>query len=62
MIHAILTIDDIASGNTPAIVDYLNEKGITALMFAVGENVERYYDNAVYALQHGMIVGNHSLD
>lgn len=60
MIHAILTIDDIASANTPAIVDYLNEKGITALMFAVGENVERYYDNAVYALQHGMIVGNHS--
>ena len=28
MIHAILTIDDISSGNTPAIVDYLNEKGI----------------------------------
>lgn len=60
MIHAILTIDDIASANTPAIVDYLNDKGITALMFAVGENVERYYDNAIYALQHGMIVGNHS--
>ncbi|MBP5489237.1 MAG: polysaccharide deacetylase family protein [Lachnospiraceae bacterium] len=60
MIHAILTIDDIASANTPAIVDYLNGKGITALMFAVGENVEKYYDNAVYALQHGMIVGNHS--
>ena len=60
MIHAILTIDDIASRNTPAIVDYLNEKGITALMFAVGEIVERYYENAVYALQHGMIVGNHS--
>ena len=28
MIHAILTIDDIPSANTPAIVDYLNEKGI----------------------------------
>ena len=60
MINAILTIDDIASKNTPAIVDYLNEKGIQALMFAWGENVERYFDNAVYALQHGMIVGNHS--
>ena len=59
-IHAVLTIDDIASRNTPAIVDYLNEKGITALMFAVGENVEKYYDNAIYALQKGMIVGNHS--
>ncbi len=60
MIHAILTIDDIASRNTPAIVDYLNEKGIAALMFAVGQNVERHYDNAIYAIQHGMIVGNHS--
>lgn len=60
MIHAILTIDDIASRNTPAIVDYLNEKEITALMFAVGQNVEKYYDKAIYALQHGMIVGNHS--
>ena len=42
MIHAILTIDDVASANTPAIVDYLNDKGITALMFAVGENVEHW--------------------
>lgn len=60
MNSAVLTIDDIASKNTPAIVDYLNEKGITAVMFAVGENVERYYENAVYALKGGMIVGNHS--
>ena len=60
MVQAVLTIDDIASRNTPEIVDYLNEKGITALMFAVGMNVEKYYDNAIYALQHGMIVGNHS--
>lgn len=60
MIKAILTIDDIASKNTPAIVDYLNEKNIQALMFAWGENVEKEYDNAIYALKHGMIVGNHS--
>lgn len=55
-----LTIDDIASKNTPAIVDYLNEKGIPAVMFAVGENVEKHYDEAIYALKKGMIVGNHS--
>ncbi|MBQ0001306.1 MAG: polysaccharide deacetylase family protein [Clostridiales bacterium] len=60
MIHAVLTIDDIASRNTPAIVDYLNEKGIRAIMFGVGANIEKYYENAIYALQHGMIVGNHS--
>ena len=60
MSTAILTIDDIASGNTPAIVDYLNSKGITAVMFAVGVNVEKFYEEAIYALRNGMIVGNHS--
>jgi peptidoglycan/xylan/chitin deacetylase (PgdA/CDA1 family) len=60
MIKAVLTIDDISSENTPAIVDYLNEKNIPALMFAWGERVEEYWEQAVYALKHGMIVGNHS--
>lgn len=57
---ALLTIDDIASKNTPAIVDYLKEKNIKAILFATGENVERYYEQAVYAVKSGMIVGNHS--
>lgn len=60
MKKAILTIDDIASKNTKAIVDYLVEKNIKAVMFAWGQNVEREYDSAVYALKAGMIVGNHS--
>ncbi len=57
---AILTIDDIASKNTPAIVDYLNEKGIKAILFAEGARVEQFYDEALYAVENGMIVGNHS--
>ena len=60
MIRAVLTIDDIASKNTPAIVDYLCEKGIKPLMFAWGEKVEEYFDNAVYVLKKGITVGNHS--
>ena len=60
MNSAILTIDDISSKNTPAIVDYLKEKGIRAILFATGENVERYYEEALYAVKNGMIVGNHS--
>ena len=60
MNSAILTIDDISSKNTPAIVDYLKEKGITAVLFAVGANVEKFYGEAIYAVQAGMIVGNHS--
>lgn len=60
MKRAILTIDDVPSNNTKAIVDYLNEKDITAVMFAEGDRLERMPENAIYALQHGMIIGNHS--
>ena len=57
---ALLTIDDIASKNTPAIVDYLKAKGIQPVFFATGKNVEKYYEEALYVLKNGMIVGNHS--
>ena len=60
MVKALLTIDDIASKNTVAIVDYLNKNKIPAIMFAWGENIEKHYENAIYALKNGMIVGNHS--
>lgn len=56
----LLTIDDVPSRNTPAIVDELCARNITAIMFAVGMNVERFHDEAVYAVRKGMIVGNHS--
>ena len=56
----LFTIDDVSSRNTPAIVDGLCERGIPAIMFAVGMNVERCWDEAVYAVRKGMIVGNHS--
>ena len=55
MIKAVLTIDDISSKNTPAIVEYLQEKGIPAVLFAVGQNVERYPQEALYALRHGTV-------
>ena len=60
MIKALLTIDDVSSENTPAIVDYLCEKNIQVIMFMVGQWAEEYPDQLVYALKHGMIVGNHS--
>ena len=60
MNRALLTIDDFSSKNTPAIVDYLKEKKIKVIFFATGQNVERYYDEALYALMNGMLVGNHS--
>ena len=60
MIKAVLTIDDIPSSDTESLVDYLNEKGIRALMFAWGEHAKANPGKVIYALQHGMIVGNHS--
>jgi len=60
MIRVLLTIDDIPSDNTCAIVDYLNEAGIQSIMFAEGEKAEKNPEPVVYAVQHGMIVGNHS--
>ncbi|MBR3927916.1 MAG: polysaccharide deacetylase family protein [Clostridia bacterium] len=60
MNRAILTIDDISSLNTRWMVDYLVEKDIVAVMFARGENVEKFYEEAIYAVKNGMIVGNHS--
>ena len=60
MIRALLTIDDVSSKNTPAIVDYLNEKKIKPIMFAVGEWAEQHPDEMIYILKNGIIVGNHS--
>ena len=60
MFHAVLTIDDIASKNTPALVDYLTEQGIPAILFGLGQNIERNYEEAIYALQKGFLIGNHT--
>ena len=57
---ALLTIDDFSSKNTPAMVDYLKEKGIKVIFFAEGRKVEQFYEEAKYALKNGMLVGNHS--
>ena len=60
MIKAILTIDDVSSKNTPAIVDYLEEKKIPVIMFMVGQWAENRPEELIYALKHGIVVGNHS--
>ncbi len=60
VITAVLTIDDIPSRNTPSIVDYLQSKGIEAIMFAIGDKLTQHPDEAIYALRKGMIIGNHS--
>ena len=60
MSNLILTIDDIPQKVTRDMVDYLSEKGIPAIFFTVGENLEKDPETAVYALQKGFLIGNHS--
>lgn len=60
MIKAILTIDDVTTENTPKIVDYLNRKGITPILFSIGLLIEKHWDEAIYVLKKGGIIGNHS--
>lgn len=60
MSKAILRIDDSPSEMTPEFIDYLSVKRITPVIFALGENIEKYFDNAVYALKKGAVIGNHS--
>jgi peptidoglycan/xylan/chitin deacetylase (PgdA/CDA1 family) len=60
MSKAYLTIDDVTTVNTTNIIDYLNEKGITPILFSVGQQIEAHWDEALYALKMGAIIGNHS--
>ena len=60
MVRAVVTIDDIPSKNTPAFVDFLKEKEIPAIMFTVGKSLEKYPDEVAYAMENGIIIGNHS--
>ena len=60
MAGLILTIDDIPQKVTVPLVDYLSDRQIPAVFFAVGENIEKDPRPAVYALKKGFLIGNHS--
>lgn len=60
MSRAILTIDDAPTKITPRIVDYLRSKDIIPVINFIGSNVEKHFDEAVYAVKSGAIIGNHS--
>ncbi len=60
MSKAYLTIDDVTTANTPKIIDYLRGKGITPILFSIGQQIEAHWDEALYALKMGAIIGNHS--
>jgi peptidoglycan/xylan/chitin deacetylase (PgdA/CDA1 family) len=59
---AYLTIDDGPTEETTLYVDFLNEKQIQAIWFCQGRSLEKYPDQAIYAIHNGQVLGNHSYD
>ncbi|MHA6481455.1 polysaccharide deacetylase family protein [Paenibacillus sp. strain BS8-2] len=60
--YVALTFDDGPSDYTKAIVDLLKERGVAGTFLFIGRNAEHYPEEAAYAAEHGMAVGNHSWD
>jgi peptidoglycan-N-acetylglucosamine deacetylase len=57
---AYLTIDDAPSPGMQKKVKFLKEKGIPAVWFCIGESLERQPSQALFAIQQGHVLGNHS--
>ena len=60
MSEAYLTIDDSPSDQTEKLVDFLVERGIPALLFVRGNQLEQNPTAIEYAIQKGLVIGNHS--
>ena len=60
MPEAYLTIDDSPSPHTQELVDALVERGVPALLFVRGQLLEQNPKAIEYAIEHGMVIGNHS--
>lgn len=58
---AYLTIDDGPSEHTEEYLTYLRTNTIPAIMFFIGEHLERFPDIAVSAIRTGIIIGNHTM-
>lgn len=60
MSKAYLTIDDGPTKLTRAMIDYLKSKNIMPVLFFYGQQLEKHFEEGLYALQQGAIIGNHS--
>ncbi|WP_139991359.1 polysaccharide deacetylase family protein [Paenibacillus paridis] len=59
---AYLTIDEGPAGDFRQKVEYLNAKGIRAIWFCMGEALEKFSDEAIFAIKAGHWIGNGSYD
>lgn len=60
MKKAYLTIDDSPTEDTPELVDFLSERNIPAILFVRGDLLEQNPRPIEYAIEKGLIIGNHS--
>ncbi len=56
-----LTIDDAPTRDFKKKVEYLAERDIPALIFCLGEELLKFLDDAIYAIQKGFVLGNHGM-
>lgn len=57
---AYLTIDEFPSQDGKKKIDYLDSKNIPAILFSRGEFLEKRPKDALYAINKGYVLGNHS--
>jgi len=55
-----LTIDDSPSNSFRSNLDYLIANSIPAVFFCIGNLMQDYWDDIIYAIQKGYLIGNHS--
>lgn len=55
-----LTFDDAPSNYSDEVVDMLEEKGIKATFYAIGQSIEKYSNETKNIIAHGHELGNHS--
>ena len=55
-----LTFDDAPTKYSNEVVDILSEKGIKATFYVIGQNIEKYPNEAKYIVENGNELGNHS--
>jgi peptidoglycan-N-acetylglucosamine deacetylase len=57
---AYLTIDDSPSKHMKHKVDYLKKNSVPAVFFCRGDLLEKYQEQALYAIKEGFVLGNHA--
>jgi len=55
-----LTIDDSPSSSFRSNLDYLISNEIPAIFFCIGNLMADYWDDIIFAIKQGYLIGNHS--